>query len=319
MKVNGRIYRVRVEEEDTFRTVSSKDQASNSEAEEEDDYVEDTEDERDASSKKEENPMDDMEKQSNKCTDDMAKNKEEEDVKGDNRDINGSHQYGLEEEPDHEKPPVQEKTVGDMFIRNTNAGESCNEESFNSIHGLDSIVQDSQSPLIEECVESASHCRQFQNIEAQQGKNQEQVKEKERVNDVGTNPVTWDSNVILRPSQVQGINLLVDLNPSAVRKNIRSQQFEASMGTEGEDIDSYIMDSQEHEQNAMDKELQNTIITEASRKITSWNVRGLASSLKKRFVLKLVKERSLEVILLQETKIEKFELSIVQYYGDPLK
>ncbi|KAI8551279.1 hypothetical protein RHMOL_Rhmol06G0173200 [Rhododendron molle] len=32
------------------------------------------------------------------------------------------------------------------------------------------------------------------------------------------------------------------------------------MSTEGEDIDSYIMDSQEQEQNAMDKELQNTII-----------------------------------------------------------
>ncbi|KAI8566473.1 hypothetical protein RHMOL_Rhmol02G0043900 [Rhododendron molle] len=32
------------------------------------------------------------------------------------------------------------------------------------------------------------------------------------------------------------------------------------MSTEGEDIDSYIMDSQEQEQHAMDKELQNTII-----------------------------------------------------------
>lgn len=133
---------------------------------------------------------------------------------------------------------------------------------------------------------------------------------------------------------MQGINLLINLNPSAVRKNIKSQQFEASMSTEREDIDSYIMDSQEQEQNAMDKELQNTIIAgnnlgikfnesgvlrmkkmienehkamiaslknntfapsyegpiifqsseqnklEASRKITLWNVRGLASSLK---------------------------------------
>ncbi|KAG5546852.1 hypothetical protein RHGRI_018878 [Rhododendron griersonianum] len=182
----------RVEEEDTFRTVSSKGQASNSEVEEEDDYVEDTDDDRDANSKKEENPMDDMENQKNKSSDDRAKNKEEEDVKSDNRDINGSHQHGLEEEPDLEKTPIQEKTVG----------ESRNEESFNSIHGLESIVQDSQSPLIEECVESANHCSQIQNREAQQGKNQEQVKEKERVNDVGTNPVTWDSNVILRPSQV---------------------------------------------------------------------------------------------------------------------
>ncbi|KAI8536289.1 hypothetical protein RHMOL_Rhmol10G0245900 [Rhododendron molle] len=231
LKVNGRIYSVRVEEEDTFRTVSSKDQASNSEAEEEDDYVEDTDDDRDASSKKEENPMDDVEKQRNKCTDDMAKNKEEQGVKGDNSDINGSHQYGLEEEPDHEKPPVQEKTVGEVFIGNTNAGKSSNEESINSIHGPDSIVQDSQSPLIEDCVESANHCSQFQNIEAQQGKNQE-----------------------------QGIKILVDLNPSVVRKNIRSQQFEASLSTEGEDIDGYIIDSREPEQNAMDKELQNTII-----------------------------------------------------------
>ncbi|KAF7145750.1 hypothetical protein RHSIM_Rhsim04G0148100 [Rhododendron simsii] len=45
------------------------------------------------------------------------------------------------------------------------------------------------------------------------------------------------------------------LKSSAVRKNIRSQQFEASMSTDGEDIDSYIMDPQEQEQNTMDTEL----------------------------------------------------------------
>lgn len=47
-------------------------------------------------------------------------------------------------------------------------------------------------------------------------------------------------------------------------------------------------------------------------KIISWNIRGLGSSVKKRFVSKLIKDRSPDVLLLQETKIERFERSIVQ-------
>lgn len=59
---------------------------------------------------------------------------------------------------------------------------------------------------------------------------------------------------------MQGINLHVDLNQSVVRRSIRSQQLDASLSTEGDDFDGYIIASQEQEQNAMDEELQNTLI-----------------------------------------------------------
>lgn len=72
--------------------------------------------------------------------------------------------------------------------------------------------------------------------------------------------MVYDSNVILRASQLQSINLHVDINPSAVRKNIRSQQLEATLSNDGDDIDSYIIASQEQEQISLDKELQSTII-----------------------------------------------------------
>lgn len=47
-------------------------------------------------------------------------------------------------------------------------------------------------------------------------------------------------------------------------------------------------------------------------KIISWNIRGLDSSHKKRFMPKLIKERDPDVVLIQEMKIEKFESMVVQ-------
>ncbi|KAG5561683.1 hypothetical protein RHGRI_004660 [Rhododendron griersonianum] len=96
-------------EEETFRTVSPTKHFSNPKAKEEDDEVDNTDDDMDASSKKEENAVDDMEKQRNELSDDKV----EEAEKGENSD-NGSHQSGLGKEPIFEKPPFQEKTVGDM-------------------------------------------------------------------------------------------------------------------------------------------------------------------------------------------------------------
>ncbi|KAF7131755.1 hypothetical protein RHSIM_Rhsim09G0140400 [Rhododendron simsii] len=196
--VKGRKYNVRVEEEDTFRTVNSTYLVSNSEAQEEDDEADNTEDDRDASKKKEENSVDDMEQQRNKYR---------------------------------------------MTLKRTRKRK---------------LKRDSQSPLIEDCSDSVNNSSQVQNTEAQEGNKQKQ--EKERVTEVTNNPVACDSNIIIRASQVQGINLHVDLNQSAVRRSIRSQQLEASLSTEGDDFDGYIIASQEQEQNAMDEELQNTLI-----------------------------------------------------------
>ncbi|KAG5534334.1 hypothetical protein RHGRI_022459 [Rhododendron griersonianum] len=123
----------------------------------------------DANNKKEEISMDDMEKQRNKMSDDLEKNKEEEAEKDERRDINGSPQSGLEKEPFHKKPPLQDKTVEDTSLGNSDTSERNNEESTNSVHGLDSIVPDSQSPLEEECFESVNNSRQSQNTGAQEG------------------------------------------------------------------------------------------------------------------------------------------------------
>ncbi|KAF7149822.1 hypothetical protein RHSIM_Rhsim02G0044900 [Rhododendron simsii] len=138
--------------------VKSTYQVSNSEAEEEDDEVDNTNDDKDSSNKKEGNLLDDMEKQS-RYSDDMARNKEEEVEKGENSDINGCHQSGLEKEPIYERPSIQEKSYisKTAFLGNLDTGERINEESTNSTHGLDSIVQDSQSPLIEDCSDSVKN------------------------------------------------------------------------------------------------------------------------------------------------------------------
>ncbi|KAF7138425.1 hypothetical protein RHSIM_Rhsim07G0053500 [Rhododendron simsii] len=98
---------------------------------------------------------------------------------------------------------------------------TCHDESSNSTHGLDSIVQDSLSPLQEKSLESGDPACLY----------------------------------------VDPPMLLVKLNPSAVRKSIRSQQYGDSLSKYGiDEVFGYIFDSQEQEQNMIDKELQNTIM-----------------------------------------------------------
>lgn len=46
--------------------------------------------------------------------------------------------------------------------------------------------------------------------------------------------------------------------------------------------------------------------------IISWNIRGLGSSVKKRFVLKLIKKRKPDMVLIQETKLETIDVCLVQ-------
>lgn len=82
---------------------------------------------------------------------------------------------------------------------------------------LDSIVQDSLSPLQEKSLEPGNPNRQVQPIENQIGENLEQEQEKgleqeqnsEKVSQTATNSGVIISNNNLRASQVQDINLLV--------------------------------------------------------------------------------------------------------------
>ncbi|KAF7126497.1 hypothetical protein RHSIM_Rhsim11G0186100 [Rhododendron simsii] len=251
-------YSVRVEEEDTFRTVPSTNLVSNSEVnsenEKEDDEVDRVDDVLDASKTMKQNSVDDMEKQGNEISDDRAKINEEEAERVETNCVNGSHQAGLEKEPVHEESPAQRKSGGGKHIENSASCENSIEESL--VHGLDSIVQDSQSPLAEECVESVQNNFQGLNAEPNLGDNQDQEKGVNEANNSGT----YGSDVSLRASQLPEINLHIELNPSAARRNIRSQQLEASVSTDGDDIDGYIMGFQEQEQDAVEKELQNTML-----------------------------------------------------------
>ncbi|KAH7864902.1 hypothetical protein Vadar_031844 [Vaccinium darrowii] len=47
-------------------------------------------------------------------------------------------------------------------------------------------------------------------------------------------------------------------------------------------------------------------------KIISWNIRGLGSSVKKRFLSKLIKEREPDIVMIQETKLETIERKTAQ-------
>ncbi|KAG5551820.1 hypothetical protein RHGRI_010049 [Rhododendron griersonianum] len=179
--VNGRNYIVRVEEEDTFRTVSSTNLVSNFEVnlenEEGDVEVVRIDDEVDDIKNKKQNSVGDMEIQGNEILDDRAKINEEEAKKVEKNCINGSHQAGLEKEPVHEELLAQRKSVRGKHIENLDSCENNKEESFNSDHGLDSIVQDSQSPLIEDCFESIRKNIPVQNAESNLEVSQDQENE----------------------------------------------------------------------------------------------------------------------------------------------
>lgn len=47
-------------------------------------------------------------------------------------------------------------------------------------------------------------------------------------------------------------------------------------------------------------------------KIITWNIRGLGSTVKKRFLSMLIKERSPGIFLVQETKLESVEVLDIQ-------
>lgn len=46
--------------------------------------------------------------------------------------------------------------------------------------------------------------------------------------------------------------------------------------------------------------------------ITTWNIRGMGSPIKKRFLSKLIKKGKPDMVLVQETKLEAVERSVIQ-------
>ncbi|KAG5550627.1 hypothetical protein RHGRI_015539 [Rhododendron griersonianum] len=116
-------------------------------------------------------PVDDMESQGNEVFGDRAKISEEETGKVETNYINGSHQSELEKEP-----AAHGRSERGKHNENFDSCDNINEVSTNSDHGLDSIVQDSQSPVVEDCVESVQKNTQAQNAEFYLDGNQDQEK-----------------------------------------------------------------------------------------------------------------------------------------------
>ncbi|KAG5517392.1 hypothetical protein RHGRI_037964 [Rhododendron griersonianum] len=117
-----------------------------------------------------------------------------------------------------------------------------------------------------------------------------------------------ESNCQLRDSQVKGISLQVVLHPNDTRKEyrkkLRRQKYDNSQSQNFEEIqeeDGIESDSDEQRQAMLTYELQTTIDTG-----------GLRSSVTKRFLTNLIKERNPEVMMVQETKIERLEIEFVQ-------
>ncbi|KAG5564392.1 hypothetical protein RHGRI_000551 [Rhododendron griersonianum] len=212
LMVDGRKYKVRVEEEGTFRTVSATYQAGNHEAnsvhEKEDGEVDRRVVDMDASKDKHEGLVADMELQGNvtlnvkgKINEEEAKeseNKEEEAEKARNNGLNDSQYSGKE---------ILVASQGAESLGKLDSGENNNEESINSALGLDSIVQDSLSPLNEECIESAKVSRQLQYTEVQSGDNQVQGKNRGEVED---NSLQCISNIPLN-SWASGVPMLEEI------------------------------------------------------------------------------------------------------------
>ncbi|KAF7140257.1 hypothetical protein RHSIM_Rhsim06G0131900 [Rhododendron simsii] len=128
--------------------------------------------------------------------------------------------------------------VGENTDEIENADETYDESS-NSAHGLDSIVQDSVCPeTVKDQAQTsvAHHSHRIHLVREQEefGENAEGIK----------SPLLISNNGF-RASQLEGINLQVVLNPSAARRITRSQQYEACDSNEGmeDEVDNYIFGS----------------------------------------------------------------------------
>lgn len=54
-------------------------------------------------------------------------------------------------------------------------------------------------------------------------------------------------------------------------------------------------------------------------RILSWNIRGLGHRVKKRFLIKIIKDRRLDIMFIQESKLEQVELSDYQIFWGNLE
>lgn len=280
--VDGSKYNVRVEEESSFRVVTSSSQFSSFGSK----VIGEEEDDVDRSKDDKENKRTRGKKQ----VDDMGKQKDVEasvvaDVGAFNA-ANTSHDvFPLDDVPHQARAGLEFKfgmaadalnAIGvkvqhslvpksaDLTLQKET--EDSNDHISNSSQGLVSFVQDSRSPPQEECQGAEST-----NIEAKIGEAQEEVEkvellaqQQETIQNVrlSNGPVVIEPNGNFRFSQLAGIELEVDLNPRNIRKSIRSQAYEECMSSNEAtyDDEECINATQEQQLDVVEQELQETIL-----------------------------------------------------------
>ncbi|KAF7143126.1 hypothetical protein RHSIM_Rhsim05G0075400 [Rhododendron simsii] len=246
--VERKVYEIIVEEEETFRIISSSKDFSNSGSEADGDGDDMAEADKDAKKN-----ADWVEEDEDANTPPKIQSEKDETNRGDkvnDVEVTDTCNGGLKN-IDQEIARNKEKEVRQsMADKTTNAlgvgnhqsweprsanstsplttDEGINEVNSNSTHGLDSLVPDSQTPSKGESERAEVSKNQVQSVGAQEAGEAEMEDHQEGLDRNRTNinsPIVIDSNCSIRPSQLKGINLEVELNPSTIRKTIRSQQY----------------------------------------------------------------------------------------------
>ncbi|KAI8535186.1 hypothetical protein RHMOL_Rhmol10G0154200 [Rhododendron molle] len=212
--VDGSKYMVRVEEEDSYRVVTSSSMFSSSGPRpiEEEDDVDRTNDE-----------VDDDCTGGKKQVDDLAiLGKSEADKESINEPSLNPDMLLLKGVPHQTR--VEQETEGTTTTLIVTGNK-----------GLVSFVQDSQSPsqVESQALESTN--------KAQVSEAQEEIRGydlvRQQEDDERTAMSTYGPMMIERPSQVPGIELEVDLNQRNIRKAVRSQMYEECMSSNGVNFD----------------------------------------------------------------------------------
>ncbi|KAF7120561.1 hypothetical protein RHSIM_Rhsim13G0125400 [Rhododendron simsii] len=282
--VERKVYEIIVEEEETFRIISSSKDFSNSGSEADGDGDDMAEADKDAKKN-----ADWVEEDKDANTPPKIQSEKDETNRGDkvndvevtdtcNGGLKNIDQEIARNKEKEVRQSMADKTTNALGVGNhqsweprsanstspLTADEGINEVNSNSTHGLDSLVPDSQSPSKGESHRAKVSKNQVQSVGAQEAGEAEIEDHQEGLDRNRTNinsPIVIDSNCSIRPSQLKGINLEVELNPSTIRKTIRSQQY-AECTSKEDSVHEYSSDDisdQDHNSEGEEDNFEDTI------------------------------------------------------------
>ncbi|KAG5550630.1 hypothetical protein RHGRI_015542 [Rhododendron griersonianum] len=282
--VERKVYEIVVEEEETFRIISSSKDFSNSGSEADGDGDDMAEADKDAKKN-----ADWVEEDKDANSPPKIQSKKDETNRGDkvndvevtdtcNGGLKNIDQVSARNKEKEVRQSMADKTTNALGVGNNQsweprsansispliADEGINEVNSNTTHGLDSLVLDSQSPSKGESQGVEASKNQIQSVGAQEAGEAKVEDHQEGLDRNRTNinsPIVIDSNCSIRPSQLKGINLQVELNPSTIRKTIRSQQY-AECSSKEDSVHEYSSDDisdQDHNREGEEDNFEDTI------------------------------------------------------------